>query len=124
MSAIGIIGGSGLYDLDGFENREEIDVETPFGPPSDKIIGGTFAVVLGRVRKLFVTAQQAVDRLNKIINESILGAALVMPGILIGITSGGQDDMLAIISALCIALATLLFAIMFVGKVALAKTAQ
>jgi len=43
MSAIGIIGGSGLYDLDGFENREEIDVETPFGPPSDKIIGGTFA---------------------------------------------------------------------------------
>lgn len=43
MSAIGIIGGSGLYDLEGFENREEIDVETPFGPPSDKIIGGTFA---------------------------------------------------------------------------------
>lgn len=43
MSAIGIIGGSGLYDLDGFENREEIDVETPFGPASDKIIGGTFA---------------------------------------------------------------------------------
>lgn len=43
MSAIGIIGGSGLYDLDGFENREEFDVETPFGPASDKIIGGTFA---------------------------------------------------------------------------------
>ena len=43
MSAVGIIGGSGLYDLDGFENREEIDVETPFGPASDKIIGGTFA---------------------------------------------------------------------------------
>lgn len=41
------------------------------------IIGGTFAVVLSRVRKLFVKAQQAVDRLNKIINESILGAALV-----------------------------------------------
>jgi len=33
--------------------------------------------VLARVRKLFVKAQQAVDRLNKVINESILGAALV-----------------------------------------------
>lgn len=43
MNAIGIIGGSGLYDLDGFQDREEFHVTTPFGPPSDKIIGGTFA---------------------------------------------------------------------------------
>jgi ATP-binding cassette subfamily B protein len=41
------------------------------------IIGVTFNVVLGRVRKLFVQAQQAIDRLNKVINESILGAALI-----------------------------------------------
>jgi 5'-methylthioadenosine phosphorylase len=41
--AIGIIGGSGLYDLDGFEGREEIEIITPFGEPSDAIIGGTFA---------------------------------------------------------------------------------
>lgn len=41
--AIGIIGGSGLYDLDGFENREEITVQTPFGPPSDALVGGTLA---------------------------------------------------------------------------------
>ncbi len=41
------------------------------------IIGVTFAVVLGRVRKLFTQVQQAVDRLNKVINESILGAALI-----------------------------------------------
>ena len=40
-------------------------------------IGGTFYYVLGRVRKLFTRSQQAIDRLNKIINESILGAALV-----------------------------------------------
>ncbi|MBN8418312.1 MAG: S-methyl-5'-thioadenosine phosphorylase [Verrucomicrobia bacterium] len=39
--AIGIIGGSGLYDLEGFENREEISVETPFGPPSDVLVTGT-----------------------------------------------------------------------------------
>ena len=41
--AIGIIGGSGLYDIDGFSDREEIEMDTPFGPPSDKIIGGTLA---------------------------------------------------------------------------------
>lgn len=36
----GVIGGSGLYDLDGIENIEEIKVDTPFGSPSDKIIIG------------------------------------------------------------------------------------
>ena len=41
------------------------------------IIGVAFKVVLGRVRNLFTKAQQAVDRLNKIINESILGSALI-----------------------------------------------
>ena len=41
------------------------------------IIGVTFNVVLGRVRKLFIQAQQAIDRLNKVINESILGSALI-----------------------------------------------
>jgi ATP-binding cassette subfamily B protein len=40
-------------------------------------IAGTFYVVLGRVRKLFRRVQEAVDRLNKVINESILAAALV-----------------------------------------------
>lgn len=40
-------------------------------------IGGTFYVVLGRVRKLFRQAQEMIDRLNKVINESILGAALI-----------------------------------------------
>jgi len=39
--AIGIIGGSGLYDIEGVENRREIEVETPFGPPSDNLLGGT-----------------------------------------------------------------------------------
>jgi ATP-binding cassette subfamily B protein len=41
------------------------------------IIGITFKVVLGRVQKLFIKAMQAIDRLNKVINESILGAALI-----------------------------------------------
>ena len=38
--AIGIIGGSGLYEIDGFEKAEERVVETPFGAPSDVLVGG------------------------------------------------------------------------------------
>lgn len=41
--AIGIIGGSGLYELDGFEKTEERRVETPFGEPSDALVGGILA---------------------------------------------------------------------------------
>ena len=41
--AIGIIGGSGLYDIEGFGDREDIAVETPWGAPSDVITGGTLA---------------------------------------------------------------------------------
>ncbi len=42
-AAIGIIGGSGLYQIEGFRNPQEHSVETPFGPPSDAIIGGQMA---------------------------------------------------------------------------------
>ena len=42
-SAIGIIGGSGLYEIEGFEGREELEVPTPFGNPSDSITGGVLA---------------------------------------------------------------------------------
>ena len=38
--AIGIIGGSGLYQMEGVENPTEQRVETPFGDPSDALIGG------------------------------------------------------------------------------------
>ena len=35
---IGIIGGSGLYSMPGFEAQEEADIETPFGAPSDNYV--------------------------------------------------------------------------------------
>src|SRR5712691_5345469 len=38
--AIGIIGGSGLYQMEGVSNPTEETIETPFGTPSDAIIGG------------------------------------------------------------------------------------
>jgi ATP-binding cassette subfamily B protein len=40
-------------------------------------IAVTFGFVLGRVRKMFMKAQESIDVLNRVINESILGSALV-----------------------------------------------
>ncbi|MBY9065666.1 S-methyl-5'-thioadenosine phosphorylase [Hyphomonas sp. WL0036] len=37
---LGIIGGSGLYALDGLEDRRELEIETPWGAPSDKLVSG------------------------------------------------------------------------------------
>jgi ATP-binding cassette subfamily B protein len=41
------------------------------------VIGITFFLVLRRVRKLFRKVQEALDWLNKVINESIVGASLI-----------------------------------------------
>jgi 5'-methylthioadenosine phosphorylase len=37
---IGIIGGSGLYDMAELTDRREVALDTPFGPPSDKFVIG------------------------------------------------------------------------------------
>ena len=39
---LAIIGGSGLYDVEEFLDRELIDISTPWGKPSDKILGTNF----------------------------------------------------------------------------------
>jgi 5'-methylthioadenosine phosphorylase len=38
--AIGVIGGSGLYQMDGLRDATERKIDTPFGAPSDALIGG------------------------------------------------------------------------------------
>jgi len=38
---IGIIGGTGLYQMEGFTDVREVPVETPFGPPSDILMVGS-----------------------------------------------------------------------------------
>ena len=40
MSRIGIIGGSGLYNIEGLQNLERVKLNTPFGNPSDEFILG------------------------------------------------------------------------------------
>ena len=37
---LGIIGGSGLYDIEGIEDVQRVDVKTPFGAPSDSYVRG------------------------------------------------------------------------------------
>jgi len=39
-AVIGMIGGSGVYGLEGMQNKKEIEIDTPFGKPSSKIMIG------------------------------------------------------------------------------------
>ena len=39
--AIGVVGGSGLYEIEGFEEISEHAIRTPFGDPSDKVVAGS-----------------------------------------------------------------------------------
>ncbi len=41
VARIGVIGGSGLYRIEGLEDAREINVQTPYGPPSDAFMAGT-----------------------------------------------------------------------------------
>lgn len=49
--AVGVIGGSGVYELDGLSNVEEVAVDTPFGAPSDSFVTGE----LGGRRMVFLS---------------------------------------------------------------------
>ena len=37
---LGVIGGSGVYDIDGLENKRWVKVDSPFGEPSDELLMG------------------------------------------------------------------------------------
>jgi 5'-methylthioadenosine phosphorylase len=41
MATVGVIGGSGLYQIDGIKDIKEVAVKTPFGDPSDVYFTGT-----------------------------------------------------------------------------------
>src|SRR3989442_678982 len=40
QAEVGIIGGSGLYQMEGFDAAREVAVDTPFGAPSDRLMVG------------------------------------------------------------------------------------
>ena len=39
---VGVLGGSGLYEMEGLEKIETVSLKTPFGDPSDSFIVGRF----------------------------------------------------------------------------------
>jgi 5'-methylthioadenosine phosphorylase len=47
---LAVLGGSGLYEMDGLRDVTELDIETPYGRPSDVIVRGT----LGATTMLFL----------------------------------------------------------------------
>ena len=49
-SVLGVIGGSGLYEIEGLTEVEEVRVEPPYGPPSDVVVRGR----LGDITLLFL----------------------------------------------------------------------
>jgi len=50
QTVIGVIGGSGLYEMEGLTQIEEVRLQTPFGDPSDAYITG----MLGDVKMVFL----------------------------------------------------------------------
>ena len=57
---IGIIGGSGLYDIEGLRKVKELGVKTPFGPTSDKVVLGE----LDGIRIAFLSRHGRGHRIN------------------------------------------------------------
>ncbi len=51
---LAIIGGSGLYDLPGLTDTAWVEVDTPWGAPSDAVFTGTLATAVGPARLAFL----------------------------------------------------------------------
>jgi len=57
---IGVIGGSGLYEIDGLEDAETVQVGTPWGAPSDALVKGR----VGDVEFVFLPRHGRAHRLS------------------------------------------------------------
>jgi 5'-methylthioadenosine phosphorylase len=57
---LGIVGGSGLYELPGLEDRKEVSLDTPWGVPSDSLVTGR----LGKIELVFLPRHGRGHRLT------------------------------------------------------------
>jgi 5'-methylthioadenosine phosphorylase len=77
-NVLAVIGGSGLYAIDELAAREQIHVETPFGPPSDAItrglLGDTTLLFLPRHGHGHVTSPSGINYRANICALKMLGA--------------------------------------------------
>lgn len=60
MKVVGVIGGSGLYEMEGMTDVQSVKVDTPFGPPSDEYVTG----MLGDVKMVFLPRHGRGHRLT------------------------------------------------------------
>ncbi|MBI3113612.1 MAG: S-methyl-5'-thioadenosine phosphorylase, partial [Rhodospirillales bacterium] len=51
---VGVIGGSGIYEIEGLEDARWRKVASPFGPPSDALLTGTLETKAGGVEMVFL----------------------------------------------------------------------
>lgn len=51
---LGVLGGSGLYEMEGLTDVTELEVDTPFGKPSDVLVKGTMTHARGTTTFLFL----------------------------------------------------------------------
>src|SRR5690606_11425166 len=51
---LGVIGGSGIYDIPGLEDVREHDLDTPFGKPNDRVVEGNLTHAGQATRLLFL----------------------------------------------------------------------
>jgi 5'-methylthioadenosine phosphorylase len=58
-ATLAVIGGSGFYEIDGLADVQRVEIDTPFGPPSDAIVLGT----LGETRIAFLPRHGVGHRL-------------------------------------------------------------
>ena len=54
---LGVIGGSGLYQFDGLEQIQQLELITPFGSPSSPVTVGS----IGDISVGFIARHQAID---------------------------------------------------------------
>ena len=57
---LGVVGGSGLYEIEGLQDKQWVKVETPWGEPSDELLVGT----LGGVKLVFLPRHGRGHRLS------------------------------------------------------------
>lgn len=60
MKVVGVIGGSGLYEMEGLKDVKSVKVKTPFGDPSDEYMTG----MLGETKMVFLPRHGRGHRFN------------------------------------------------------------
>jgi 5'-methylthioadenosine phosphorylase len=86
-TTIGIIGGSGLYDMAELTDREERRIETPFGPPSAPYVLGTLCGKRVAFLARHGAAPAAPDQLNfraNIYGFKLLGVEYILSASAVG----------------------------------------